>query len=153
MCKSKINECPYCGSKNIEHMGENDYWNGMEWHCHECDSWFNEETCAHEEYWHQISCLLNGTSEEQPLVLEYPIILPSVDDESCGLSDLEKPSIDKVFQVEGDGTMWYHFEGCDDYPNGFGGERVPVWEDMSELDARDLQEILKSLHHELSHAK
>lgn len=150
MCKNKINECPYCGSKNIEHMGKNNEWNGMEWQCHDCDSWFNEETCAHEDYWHQISCLLNGTSEEEPLVLQYPLILPSVEDESCGLSDLEKLSIDKVFQVEGDGTMWYHFEGCYD---GFGRERVPVWEDMSELSARDLQEILKSLHNELSNAK
>lgn len=34
--------CPFCGSKNIEHMGDNDYWDGKPWHCHECDGWFKE---------------------------------------------------------------------------------------------------------------
>lgn len=40
MCKEKIKieKCPYCGSENFEHMGDNDY--GMPWYCHECDRWF-----------------------------------------------------------------------------------------------------------------
>lgn len=30
--------------------------------------------------------------------------LPAIDDESCGLSEAEKLNIDKVYQIEGDGT-------------------------------------------------
>ena len=136
----KIEQCPYCKSENFEHMGENDYWNGIPWHCHDCDCWFNEDDYLHQLYWENISCLLNGTSEEEPLEVDY--ILPSIEDESCGLSDSEKLNIDKVFQVEGQGTMWYHFEGVDDFSNGLDGERVPIWYDMYELSTKDLEGLL-----------
>ena len=139
MEKISIEVCPYCKSENFEHMGENDYWNGREYHCHECDCWFNEDDYLHQLYWEQISCLLNETSEEHPLELKCTIILPSVDEESCGLSDSEKLNIDKMFQVEGEGTMWYHFEHNDN------GECVPIWNDMHELSTEDLWAILKSL--------
>ena len=140
MCEVKIDCCPYCKSKNFEHMGENDYWNGMPWHCHECDNWFSEDDYLHQLYWENISCLLNETSEEEPLVLDSYIILPSVEEESCGLSDSEKLNIDKMFQVEGEGTMWYHFEGEDDMNTG-----EPTWRDMYELSTKDLEFLLKEL--------
>lgn len=140
MDEIKIEKCPYCGSENFEHMGENDYWNGMPWHCHECDSWFSEDNYLHQLYWENISCLLNGTSEEEPFELESVFILPSVEDESCGLSDMEKLHIDKVFQVEGEGTMWYHFEGEDDFVT-----QEPNWRDMYELSTEDLGALLKEL--------
>lgn len=114
-------------------MGENDYWNGMEWHCHECDSWFDEDDYQHQLYWEQISCLLNDTSEENPKDTE--CTLPSYEEEACGLSSLEIPYVDKVFQVEGDGTMWYHI----DHENEFDG--TPIWRDMYELDTKDLKEL------------
>lgn len=139
----KITKCPYCGSENFEYMGENDYWNGMPWHCHECDCWFSEDDCKHQLYWEQISCLLNGTSEENPLVLDTIVILPSVEDESCGLSDMEKLHIDMVFQTEGDGTMWYHFEGEDAF-----GTREPIWNDMYELSTEDLKFLLDELRNQ-----
>lgn len=129
--------CPYCGSKNFEHMGDNDYWNGRPWHCHECDSWFNEDDCLHQLYWENISCLLNGTSIEQPLVLKETYILPSVEDESQGLSESEKLQIDMVHQIEGDGKMFYHFEhtpNTDEY-----------WYDMYELSTEDLKGLLEHL--------
>lgn len=133
----KIEKCPYCGSENFEHMGDNDYWNGMPWHCHECDSWFNEDDYQHQLYWENISCLLNGTSIERPLVLKETYILPSVDDESQGLSEAEKLHIDKVHQIEGDGKMFYHFEHTPDTDE--------YWYDMYELSTEDLKGLLEHL--------
>lgn len=122
--------CPYCGSSNVEKMGER-------WHCHECDSWFNEDDCLHQLYWENISCLLNGTSIEQPLVLKETYILPSVEDESQGLSDLEKLQIDMVHQIEGDGKMFFHFEHTPDTDE--------YWYDMYELSTEDLKGLLEHL--------
>jgi len=135
MEKIKIEECPYCKSENIKHIGR------LRWICCDCNLEFNKDEYLHQLYWENISCLLNETSEEEPLNIDY-CILPSVEKESCGLSDSEKLGIDKVFQVEGDGTMWYHFEGCDNFPHGFDGERVPIWEDMYELSTEDLKYLL-----------
>jgi len=135
--KIKIECCPYCKSENFEHMGDEDYWGERHYHCHECDSWFNEDDCEHQLYWENISCLLNGTSIEEPLVLEETYILPSIERESCGLSDSEKLNIDKVHQIEGDGKMYYHFEytpDTDDY-----------WYDMYELSTEDLKGLLDHL--------
>ena len=133
----KIKKCPYCGSENFEHMGDNDYWNGMPWHCHECDSWFNEDDYLHQLYWENISCLLNGTSIEQPLVLKETYILPSVEAQSQGLSEAEKLQIDMVHQIEGDGKMFFHFEhtpDTDDY-----------WYDMYDLSTEDLKGLLEHI--------
>ena len=118
-------------------MGENDYWNGMPWHCHECDCWFNEDDYEHQLYWENISCLLNGTSIEEPLVLNETYILPSVEIESQGLSESEKLSIDMVHQIDGDGKMYYHFEHT---PN-----EDEYWLDMYELSTEDLKGLLKHL--------
>lgn len=137
----KIEKCPYCGSNNIEHKGENDF-NGMEWYCHECDSWFEEDDCEHQLYWENISCLLNGTSIEHPLVLKETYILPSVEDESQGLSDLQKLQIDMVHQIEGDGKMFYHFEHTPDTDE--------CWFDMYELSTKDLKGLLEHLRKEKS---
>ena len=139
----KIKCCPYCKSENFEYMGDNDYWNGMPWHCHECDSWFSEDDYLHQLYWENISCLLNGTSIEEPFVfIDTYVILPSVDEESCGLSDLEKPNIDKIHQIEGDGKMYYHFEDTTDEDE--------YWYDMYELSTEDLKTILDSIREENS---
>ena len=89
------------------------------------------DDCEHQKYWEKISCLLDGTSESEPMLVDY--ILPSVEDESCGLSDLEKLNIDKVYQIEGEGTMWYHFEG------------TAEWNDMYELSTNDLKGLYEYL--------
>lgn len=132
----KIEKCPYCKSENIKRVGKKRF------HCKECDYRFDEDDYLHQLYWENISCLLNGTSEESPLEIDY-CILPSVEGESCGLSDSEKLGIDKVYQEEGEGTMWYHFEGYDDFSHGFDGERVPIWNDMYDLSTEDLEYLLE----------
>lgn len=126
----KIEKCPYCGSENFENI------NGS-WHCHDCGCLFNEDDYLHQLYWENISCLLNGTSIEQPLVLKETYILPSVEAESQGLSEAEKLHIDKVHQIEGDGKMFYHFEhtpDTDDY-----------WYDMYDLSTEDLKGLLEHI--------
>ena len=137
MKESEIKTCPYCGSENIEWISDDDCYNEYHWHCHECDSWFDADVCEHEECWHQISALLNGTSIESPLRLGSYVILPCVEKESCGLSDLEKLNVDMVMQIEGEGTMWYHFEGTPDTND--------YWYDMSELSTEDLKYLLGEL--------
>lgn len=130
--------CPYCGSEKFHfHQKANAYNVYDIYKCDECECLFDEDDCEHEKYWNQISVLLNGTSIENPRVLDSYVILPSVEDESCGLSDMEKLNIDKVHQIEGDGTMWYHFEGTPDTDD--------YWYDMSELDTRDLKYLLGEL--------
>ena len=110
MCKEeiKVKKCPYCGGENFEHMGENDYWNGMPWHCHECDNWFNEDDYLHQLYWENISCMLNGTSEEEPFILSTHFILPSVEKESyiklrerakCGTTLKERPILTTIGMI------------------------------------------------------
>lgn len=131
----KIDCCPFCKSENIEMMAEtNDKYY---WHCHDCDCDFNKDDYLHQLYWENISCLLNGTSIEEPLVLEYPYILPSVEAESQGLSEAEKLHIDKVHQIEGDGKMFYHFEHSP--------ETDEYWYDMYELSTEDLKGLLEHL--------
>ena len=83
--------------------------------------------------WSRISRLLEGTSVDEPR--EMDLILPSVDRNSCGLSDAEKLNIDKVYMDESDGKMWYHFEYTDHLE----------WHDMSLLSTDDLKAILNEL--------
>ena len=135
MKATEIKKCPLCGSEHIEWMGGE--YEPNEWHCHECDSWFSKDDAEHQLYWENISCLLNGTSIEEQFVLNTPYILPSVDEESQGLSESEKLSIDRVHQIEGDGKMYYHFEhtpDTDDY-----------WYDMYELSTKDLKGLLEHI--------
>ena len=142
MKESEIKACPYCGSENIEWISDDDCYNEYHWHCHECDCWFDADVCEHEEYWHQISCLLNGTSESEPKEIYF--MIPSAEEEACGLSSLEIPHIDKVFEVEGDGTMWYHEEGENELESG-----EPIWHDMDELELPDLRALLKYLQEDV----
>lgn len=38
----EVNYCPYCGSENIEWMGDSfgDAGENTPFHCHQCDTWF-----------------------------------------------------------------------------------------------------------------
>ena len=133
---SEIKECPYCGSKKIH----NAYC--AEFECEECERLFDEEDVEREDLRHQISCLLNGTSESEPRGIYF--MIPSAKEEAYGLSTLEIPHIDKVFEVEGDGTMWYHQLGENDLESG-----EPIWHDLDELELSDLRALLKYLQEEM----
>ena len=70
-------------------------------------------------------------------------MIPSAEQEACGLSSLEIPHIDMVFEVEGEGTMWYHEEGENEIDT-----REPIWHDLDELPVQDLQGLLDYLRNQ-----
>jgi DNA-directed RNA polymerase subunit RPC12/RpoP len=135
--------CPFCGSERVHLNKEEDAFNPYAvYECEECERLFDKEDIEREDLRHQISCLLNGTSESEPREIYF--MIPSAEEEACGLSSLEIPHIDKVFEVEGDGTMWYHEEGENELGSG-----EPVWHDMDELELPDLRALLKYLQEEM----
>ena len=135
--------CPFCGSERVHLNKEEDAFNPYAvYECEECERLFDKEDIEREDLRHQISCLLDGTSESEPREIYF--MIPSAEEEACGLSSLEIPHIDKVFEVEGDGTMWYHEEGENELGSG-----EPVWHDMDELELPDLRALLKYLQEEM----
>ena len=135
--------CPYCGSERFHLYESADAFNPYDrYECEECERLFDKEDIEREDLRHQISCLLNGTSENEPKEIYF--MIPSAEEEACGLSSLEIPHIDKVFEVEGDGTMWYHEEGENELESG-----EPIWHDMDELELPDLRALLKYLQEEM----
>ena len=100
--------CPYCGSENIERIGdafEED--NKTPYHCHECNSLFGEEDITRENIRHKLSAILMDTNENSQMKCEI-VIEP---EDSCGLSTLQMPIIDSCFQEPCEGTIWFHFKG------------------------------------------
>ena len=76
-------------------------------------------------------------------------MIPSAEEEACGLSSLEIPHIDKVFEMEGDGTMWYHIIGEHENPFRKKGEKpILLWHDLDELSIKDLRGLLDYLRNE-----
>ena len=135
--KEKEIYCPFCGSKKF-HVNVND----GKYECDECHWLFDEEEMERQSLRHQISCLLNGTSEREPK--EVYFMIPSAEEDACGLSCLEIPHIDKIFEVEGEGTMWFHEIGENELESG-----KPIWRDLDELPIGDLRGLLDYLRNEL----
>lgn len=130
--KNIIKECPYCGSAMVESAGKGEF------HCLECATYFSAVDFEREDLRHKISALLEGTSEDSPKEIHF--MIPSAEEEAQGLSSLEIPHIDKIFEVAGDGTIWYHIEG----ERGLcGGE--PIWNDLDTLEVSDLRGLLNYL--------
>ena len=141
--------CPFCGSERVHLDKEEDAFNPYAvYECEECERLFDKEDIERECLRHQISCLLDGTSENEPKEIYF--MIPSAEEEACGLSSLEIPHIDKVFELEGEGTMWYHIDG--EYENPFrkrGEEAILLWHDIDELELKDFRALLKYLQEEM----
>ena len=91
--------CPFCGSKSFHIYEESNAFNPYDrYECEECGRLFDVEDIEREDLRHQISCLLEGTSESSPKEIYF--MIPSAEEEACGLSSLEIPHIDKVFEAE-----------------------------------------------------
>lgn len=126
--------CPYCGSENWEWMG-NEY-EPQKYHCHECDWWFGDDDVTREDIRHKISAILMDTDEDNQMKCEICI----ENKEACGLSTLEMDWIDSCFQIPGDGTIWFHYHG---YDNFITGEKE--YKNFDDIDTKDLQTILEEL--------
>ena len=109
--------CPYCGSKKY-HPFEDRY------ECDDCGWLFDEDDIRYENLRHEISRYLIDTDEENPLCL------------AGGPGDIYS-----VFQVPGDGTIWYHMFGEYDAsdPTGL------LWNELDTLDADELESLLAKI--------
>lgn len=126
--------CPYCEGDDIEREKTYDRY-----HCRECDALFDEEDIETEDIRHQVSWILDGTDEDNPL--ECDIVVG--EHEAQGLSGLELPHIIKAFQIPRDGTIWFHIHGhiiC--HPNGISEEG---WMNFDDFDIEDKRAILNGL--------
>lgn len=132
--------CPYCGSKNF-HPYEERY------ECEECERLFDEEDIEREALRHQLSPMLDGTSEEAPMEIYF--MIPSAEEEACGLSSLEIPHIDKIFELEGDGTIWYHEEGEHEHGKDEFDIIGLLWRDIDELELEDLRALVKYIQEKI----
>ena len=138
--------CPYCGSKNVKStdhipMIDGTYTSGYA--CNDCLCLFDEEDIEREALRHQLSPMLDGTSEEAPMEIYF--MIPSAEEEACGLSSLEIPHIDKIFEMEGDGTIWYHEEG--EYEHGKDEFDITglLWHNIDELELGDLRALVEEV--------
>ena len=131
--------CPYCGSDQVA-----EFQGG--YHCENCDWLFDDEEIKWQDLRHSISHHLIDTDEEHPIVFE-PNEMPVIGEnwpETFGLSTLDMYHLDKIFQLPGDGTIWFHLEGEYDEtdPTGL------LWHDLEEenfLILDDLAEIFDAL--------
>ena len=135
----EITKCPWCESEKLHLYEKHEPYDYYE--CEECGRIFDKEDAEREELRHQISPLLDGTSEEEPAEIFFN--LPSAEEEAQGLSSLEIPSISKIYEMEGEGTMWFHIFGEKEES---GEDR---WHDLDELSIGDLEALLKYLREEL----
>lgn len=144
---SKNLYCPYCGSEHFHLYEEGDAFNPYDrYECEEpfCERLFDESDIEREELRHQLSPLLDGTSEDKPMEIYF--MIPSAEEEACGLSALEIPHIDKIFEVEGEGTIWYHIDG--EYENPFrekGEKPELLWHDIDDLELNDLRKLVEEI--------
>lgn len=132
-----IDKCPYCSSENIE--VESSEWaknNGTPYHCKDCDCYFDEEEVVREDLRRKISCILMDTDEDNQMKCDITI----EPEDTSGLGSALWPTIDRCYQIPGEGTIWFHIEGHIDPRN---------WEDVyinfDDIDTKDLQYIYEQL--------
>ena len=132
--------CPYCGSENVVTTSDRptisgEYVDGFE--CLDCHCLFDEEDIERENLRHEISHILIDTDEDN----QFPISMPLYEDEpdTFGLSSLVLPWIESVYQIPGDGTIWFKM---DDTTLETGDNRYMNFDDIT---IRDLQKILVEL--------
>jgi len=91
---------------------------------------------------HKVSALLMDTDEDHPIPIEMPLY--EDDPETIGLSSLDLPWTESVFQVPGDGTIWLNM----DYYDGVNMDKKAEinFDDLSLDDAKKLVECLEEYH-------
>ena len=102
----------------------------------------NVEEEGFESLRHKVSALLMDTDEDHPIPIEMPLY--EDDPESIGLSSLDLPWTESVFQVPGDGTIWLNM----DYYDGVNMDKKAEinFDDLSLDDAKKLVECLEEYH-------
>lgn len=120
----KIDICPFCASEQvIENNGT--------YYCAECEREFTKDDVEFEFIRHQVSAILfnEDATEKNPIECDnYNTFLAIGDDEAQGLSELQKPHIEQIFQ-DCEGIIWVKIEGTADYTE---------FDDLSLSDARNI---------------
>lgn len=86
----------------------------------------------------KFSALLIDTDEKHPIECYIPI----GEDEACGLSSLELPTITEVFQEPSEGIIWFKFYGQILNNNGETSDNLV---EFDSLELKDLQTVYKEL--------
>lgn len=126
--------CPYCGGRTESYTS--DPFEPDRYHCVDCDRLFDDDDIRREGLRHRLSALLSAhyATEENPLPFEHPI--GEWDDESVGLSSLDLPWCNGVFECQ-DGTIWFNIDGTTE----------PM--DFDDICTHDLQDILHDLEEDV----
>lgn len=132
-------KCPYCESEQYHHYG-------TRFECEECGCLFDENDIKWEDLRHAISHYLIDTSEENPIIFEpnEEAIIGENWPETFGLSTLDMYHLDRIFQVPGEGIIYFHIDGEHDETDPTGLK----WHELDEegfLDFHDMEEILEAL--------
>lgn len=125
----KIDICPFCASEQIIE-------NNGTYYCAECEREFTKDDVEFEFIRHQVSAILfnEDATEKNPIECDnYNTFLAIGDDEAQGLSELQKPHIEQIFQ-DCEGIIWVKIEGTADYTE---------FDDLSLSDARNILLWLK----------
>lgn len=122
-----ITECPYCGCKNVEPLNNVT----REFHCNGCDEIFDAEDVLREEYRHEISRFLFATSEDKPRECDICLENPH----AVGVSSNQMDFIDKIFEQECEGIIWFHKEGTSESD----------WIEFDDMELWELKCILEAL--------
>lgn len=140
--------CPYCGSDNVRELTWDEknelvreYGQSSDYICEDCEYLFDEDDIVWEELRHEISHRLIDTDEKRPIVFSadnMPIIGEN-NMETNGLSTLEMLHIDRIFQIPGDGTIWFHIDGEYDESDVTG----LMWHDIDENDYLNIEDLRK----------
>lgn len=126
-----LHNCPYCESTEVVKTSH-----GFKCAC--CGRIFDNDDIERESLRHIISPYLSGTSESRPRKVS--IVIDEIGPENAGRSSLSRPEIDMLFEVEGDGTMWYHIYG-DNSP----ADNTPNWKNIDTLSIEDLRTVCDAL--------
>ena len=130
--KYEMNTCPYCGEKTRKSK----FYGSPCWICDDCQCLFTEKDAEMEDIRHKVSAILIDTDEQHPMECDITV----GEHEAQGLSSLELPHIVKCFQMQGDGTLWFHEEGAVE-----SDLKTEKWKVFDDYDIYDQREILKGL--------
>ena len=127
----KIVECPFCMSQHLANDDEANFY------CPVCDRFYDKEDIEIEDLRHRMSHLLIDTDEEHQIPIEMPF--GENDPETFGLSSLDLPWTVSVYQIPGDGTIWFKM----DYNDETGEDAYINFDDVSIEDLRSALKILE----------
>lgn len=127
----KLDVCPFCGSKQVARCNDEVYY------CGECNRAFTEEELEFEQVRQNVSAILSGmyvTEVNYINCTRYGDLLTIGDDEAQGLSELEKPTITRIYQDQ-ECIIWVKIDG------DFGDTE---FDDLSLTDAQAVLEWLQN---------